>query len=109
MPELEFAQDRLFLTLDLANDPLVLVVPDEMAEAAATLRLQQALQSEILPQRNFDEALFRHSHVIACGHFANNAALCRLYTARCCFVDTFFPGPDGYFIKSESMYSIPSP
>ena len=102
MPDLEFARDRLFPTIDLAKDPLVLVVPDEMAGAAATLRLQQALQSEILPQRDFDETLFRHSHVIACGHFANNAALCRLYTARCCFVDTFFPGPDGYFIKSVS-------
>ena len=102
MPELECPRDRLFPTIDLANDPLVLVVPDEMAGAAATLRLQQALQSEILPQRDFDETLFRHSHVIACGHFATTAALCRLYTARCCFVDTFFPGPDGYFIKSVS-------
>lgn len=40
--------------------------------------------------------------MIACGNMTNNAALRRLYTARCCFADTFFPGGDGYFIKSIS-------
>ena len=40
--------------------------------------------------------------MIACGNLANNRAIQRLYTARCCFVDTFFPGANGYLVKSIS-------
>ena len=106
MAELAFTQDRNFPRTHLSE--AVLVVPDAAVGAVAVRHLQGAVGDvcgtapEILPQSAFDEALFAQTHVIACGHMADNAALRRLYTTRACFVDTFFPGPGGYFVKSVS-------
>lgn len=102
-----FKQLRRFPPTDLSAET-ILVVPDDMAFAPPVLRLQRAIAAQggrlpdILCQRDFSQTFFRDVQVIACGHMANNLALRRLYTARCCFVDTFFPGGDGYFIKSIS-------
>jgi len=106
MVELTFTQDRHFPLTDLAA--AVLVVPDAAAAAPSVGAVRQAItdacgtRPEVIPQSAFDPTLFAQAHVIACGHMAENAALRRLYTARACFVDTFFPGSDGYFVKSVS-------
>ncbi len=104
MPELVFEKSRHFPATDLSAET-VLVVPDDMADAPAVLNLQRAIAAQgrspdIVLQKDFSRRFFQEAQVIACGHMANNAALRRLYTARCCFADTFFPGGDGYFIKS---------
>ena len=91
-----------FITTDLGG-PLLLVLPDGMAEAARPLGDAIAAvgrRPELLEQRDFAPGHFAEFQIIACGHLANNAALRRLYTARRSFVDTFFPGPQGYFVKS---------
>ena len=98
---------RYFPPTDLGADT-VLVVPDGLEAMAPVVQLQSIIAAvagrgpDIMPQKDFVETLFAQVQVIACGHMANNAALRRLYTARCCFVDTFFPGGDGYFVKSIS-------
>ncbi len=92
----------LFIPTDLSG-PVLLVVPDGLREAAHPLALAIAAHGhppELMEQRDFRPGHFAAFQVIACGHLGNNAALRRLYTARRCFVDTFFPGPQGYFIKS---------
>ena len=107
MTELAFAHSRHFPRTDLAADT-VLVVPDGLPATPTVVQLQGAIADvggrapDIVEQRDFTETLFSSTQVIACGNMTNNAALRRLYTARCCFVDTFFPGGDGYFVKSIS-------
>ena len=107
MTEFAFAHPRHFPRTDLAADT-VLVVPDGLQATSPVVQLQGAIAAvggrapDIVPQRDFTEALFGCAQVIACGNMTNNAALRRLYAARCCFVDTFFPGGDGYFVKSIS-------
>ena len=107
MTEFAFAHPRHFPRTDLAADT-VLVVPDGLQATSPVVKLQGAIAAvagrapDIVAQRDFTDALFGSAQVIACGNMTNNAALRRLYTARCCFVDTFFPGGDGYFVKSIS-------
>ncbi len=107
MTEFSFAHSRHFPRTDLAADT-VLVVPDGLQATSPVVQLQDAIAAvggrvpDIVGQRDFTETLFSSVQVIACGNMTNNAALRRLYTARCCFVDTFFPGEDGYFVKSIS-------
>ncbi len=106
MAEPVFKQSRHFPPTSLSART-VLVVPDGMADAPSVLSLQRAIARQgkapdILAQKDFTRDLFRDAQVIACGNMATNAALCRLYTARCCFADTFFPGGAGYLIKSVS-------
>ena len=105
-PELKMTRSREFRPTDLADDVL-LVAPDDAAEHAAVAAVRDAVGKvgrppETIPQRRFRPALFRDRHVIACGNLANNRAIQRLYTARCCFVDTCFPGGNGYLVKSIS-------
>lgn len=105
-PELKMTRSREFHPTDLADDVL-LVVPDDMERHAAVASVRDAVGKvgrppETIPQRSFRPALFRERHVIACGNLANNRAIQRLYTARCCFVDTCFPGVNGYLVKSIS-------
>ncbi|MCC7262283.1 MAG: PQQ-binding-like beta-propeller repeat protein [Candidatus Latescibacteria bacterium] len=91
-----------FFPTDLCG-PVLLVLPDGLAECARPLRQAIAARGgrpELLEQADFRPGHFADFQVIACGHLANNAALRRLYTARRTFVDTFFPGPEGYFVKS---------
>ena len=107
MTEFAVAHSRHFPRTDLAADT-ALVVPDGLQATAPVVQLQGAIAAvagrapDIVPQRDFADALFGSVQVIACGNAVNNAALRRLYAARCCFVDTFFPGGDGYFVKSVS-------
>lgn len=106
MPDLAIEHPRFFPEMRTGDD-MVLVAPDGTTAWDALTRLRDALSAggrtpEIVPQSDFIEELFQDAHVIACGHMANNAALQRLYTMRCCFADTFFPGQGGYFIKSVS-------
>ncbi len=102
-----FSHLRQFPVSDL-KDSVVLVVPDHMVRSDPVLMVRDAIrkvggqQPELLGQMDFTEEIFVNSLVIACGHMANNSAIRRLYTARCCFVDTFFPGGDGHFVKSIS-------
>ena len=95
-PELSLTRTREFHPTDLA-DEILLVVPDAMQRHAAVARVVEAVGEagrppETISQSRFRQALFREKHVIAFGNLANNRAIQRLYTARCCFVDTFFPG-----------------
>ena len=107
MSELIFEHNRNFPATHASED-LVLVVPDTMTEWESVLRVRDALSAqggqapEIVPQSDFIEEFYQDTHVIACGHLADNTVLQRLYTMRSSFVDTFFPGQDGYFIKSVS-------
>ena len=107
MTKFAFARSRHFPRTDLAADA-VLVVPDGLEATPPVVQLQGAIAAvggrapDIVPQQNFTAALFGSVQVIAGGNMTNNAALRRLYAARCCFVDTFFPGGDGYFVKSIS-------
>jgi outer membrane protein assembly factor BamB len=107
MPDFPPARARRFPALH-ASDAPVLVLPDGLETAEAAQRVREALaryggrMPEAIPQRRADAALYQHAPVIACGNLTNNPILERLYTMRCCFVDTFFPGPDGYFVKSVS-------
>ena len=78
-----------------------------MQRHAAVARVVEAVGEagrppETISQSRFRQALFREKHVIAFGNLANNRAIQRLYSARCCFVDTFFPGANGYLVKSIS-------
>ena len=85
------------------SGPVLLVVPDGMRQAARPLSRAIAEKGgppELMEQRDFQPGHFADFQVFACGHLGNNAALRRLYTARRSFVDTFFPGPQGYFVKS---------
>ena len=105
-PELILTRSREFLPTSLADD-ILLVVPDDMLRHSTVARVREAIGEagrlpETIPQRRFRPASFREKHVIACGNLANNQAIQRLYTARCCFVDTFFPGANGYLVKSIS-------
>ena len=105
-PELKLTRSREFHPTDLADD-ILLVVPDDMVRHSAVARVRDAVGKvgrppETIPQRCFQPAMFREKHVIACGNLVNNRAIQRLYTARCCFVDTFFPGADAYLVKSIS-------
>lgn len=107
MTEFTCRGSRRFPVTDLSAETIV-VVPDDLAAAPPILRLQRAVGAkggrhpDIVPQKDFSAAFFRDVQVIACGNMVDNAALRRLYTARCCFADTFFPGGSGYFIKSIS-------
>ena len=107
MTKFAFARSRHFPRTDLAADA-VLVVPDGLEATPPVVQLQGTIAAvggrapDIVPQQNFTAALFGSVQVIAGGNMTNNAALRRLYAARCCFVDTFFPGGDGYFVKSIS-------
>ncbi|MBT5058455.1 MAG: PQQ-binding-like beta-propeller repeat protein [Gemmatimonadetes bacterium] len=78
----------------------IVVVPDHLTGDTSVRRLADACESPVLGQHDFDVADFAETHVIACGHLANNAAITRLYNARCCFVDTLFPGNDDYLVRS---------
>ncbi len=105
-PELKMTRSREFQPTDLADD-VVLVVPDDMERHSAVAGVRNAVGKvgrppETITQRYFQPAMFREKHVIACGNLANNRAIQRLYTARCCFVDTHFPGANGYLVKSIS-------
>ena len=105
-PQLIMTRSREFLPTNLADD-ILLVVPDDMLRHSTVARVREAIGEagrlpETIPQRRFQPAMFREKHVIACGNLANNRAIQRLYTARCCFVDTFFPGANGYLVKSIS-------
>lgn len=105
-PELKVTRSREFQPTDLADDVL-LVVPDDMVRHSAVASVRDAVgrvgrPPETIPQRCFQPSMFREKHVIACGNLANNRAIQRLYTARCCFVDTCFPGANGYLVKSIS-------
>ncbi len=109
MAEFTLSKQRSFSPTDLSA-PTLLVVPDGAGSLPCVRELRQAIAArgrlpelpELMEQRDFRAALFRDFQVIACGHLGDNAAVRRLYTARCCFADTFFPGPGGYFIKSIS-------
>lgn len=93
-----------FAPTDLTG-PVLLVAPDGMGEVVQPLaRAIGAVgrPPESMAQRDFRPEHFAQYQVFACGHLGNNAALRRLYTARRCFVDTFFPGPGGYFARSVS-------
>ena len=79
-----------------------MVSTDPVRILRESIRTVGGQEPELLGQKDFAEEFFLDNLVIACGHMANNAAIRRLYTARCCFVDTFFPGADGYFVKSIS-------
>ena len=97
---------RRFLPTNL-NDDFLLVVPDDMLKHPAVVRVREAAGNagqlpETIPQRDFRQAMFREKHVLVCGNLTNNRAIRRLYTARCCFSDTFFPGANGYLVKSIS-------
>ena len=105
-PELRLTRSRGFRPTNLAED-ILLVVPDDMLRRPSVARVREAFGQvgqlpETIPERDFQQAFFREKQVIACGNLANNRAIQRLYTARCCFVDTFFPGTNGYFVKSIS-------
>ena len=76
--------------------------PPPVVQLQGTIAAVAGRTPDIVAQRDFTETLFSSTQVIACGNMTNNAALRRLYAARCCFVDTFFPGGDGYFVKSIS-------
>ena len=105
--EMVFAYDRKFPVSKLDGN-VVLVVPDGMVLSEPVRQLRETIgriggqNPDVLGQSDFAEDFFIDKLVIACGHMANNAAIRRLYTARCCFVDTFFPGEDGHFVKSIS-------
>lgn len=91
-----------FLPTDLRG-PVLVVLPEGLAELARPLR--EAIEGlggrpELVEQRDFHTGHFAAYQVIACGHLGNNAALRRLYTARRLFLDTYFPGPGGFFVKS---------
>jgi outer membrane protein assembly factor BamB len=104
--EFELETQRLFPTTDLSL--VVVVVPDDSCESAAVRSLCNAVADaagsapDVIAQRDFSATLFRSTDVIACGNMVDNAALRQLYTRRCCFADTYFPGPGGHFIKSVS-------
>ena len=107
MTDLVFAHARRFPATDLSKDT-VLVVPDDFEAVQPVVQLADLIGAEagqvpeVIAQKDFSSSLFSDVQVIACGNMVNNAALRRLYGARCCFADTFFPGGDGYFIKSIS-------
>jgi hypothetical protein len=91
-----------FFPTDLEG-PVLVVIPEGMRQAARSLVEAIAARGrppELMEQRDFRPEFFAQYQVFACGHLGDNAALRRLYTARRAFVDTFFPGPDGYFVKS---------
>ena len=105
-PELKTTRSREFSPTDLTDD-ILLVVPDDMLRHSAVASVRDAVGKvgrppETIPQGRFRPEQFRERHVIACGNLANNRAIQRLYTARCCFVDTLFPGANGYLVKSIS-------
>ena len=89
---------RAFHATTLADT--IVVVPDHLTDDTSVRRLAAASGSLIVAQHDFDATDFAKVHVIACGHLANNAAVTRLYNARCCFVDTLFPGNDDYLVRS---------
>lgn len=91
-----------------ASDDFIIVIPDELIGHAAVTRLGDVLTAAggpapaIITNRNFEEACFRSAHILACGNLTGNRVLERMYTLRYHMTDTFFPGQDGYFIKSIS-------
>ncbi len=101
MPDIDLPRDRLFRATSL-SDPIVVVVPDAWSTDPLVQRLADMCSAAIIPHGAFDPSAFGEAHVIACGHVANNAAVARLYNARCCFVDTLFPGRDDYLLRSIS-------
>ena len=107
MPGPDPVHSRAFPLTDLSK-PTLLVVPDDMADAASVLAVRQAVAAkagrapDIVAQKDFATTDFKSAQVIACGNIVNNRAVRRLYNARYCFADTFFPGSDGYFIRSIS-------
>lgn len=100
MPELNL-RERSFSTTRL-GDSVALVVPDAWRTTKQVQRLAAASGAQVVPHSGFSTDLFASNHVIACGNLANNAAVRRLYTARRCFVDTFFPGAGCFLTKSIS-------
>lgn len=101
MPDIHLPHDRGFPETRL-SDPIIVVVPDAWAADPAVRRLAEACGAPIVTSEAFEAATFSEAHVIACGHMANNAAVTRLYNARCCFVDTLFPGDGDYLLRSIS-------
>ena len=104
--EFELKTQRVFPTTDLSR--AVVVTPDHSCGSAAVRSLCGAVADvvghtpDVIAQSDFSAELFQTTDVIACGTMVDNAALQRLYTRRCCFADTYFPGPGGYFVKSVS-------
>ncbi len=92
-------QERVFHPTRL-DEPVVIVVPDDLVDDKQMRRLADACTAPILPQEAFDNSAFAEAHVITCGHLANNKAIERLYNGRHCFVDTLFPGGDDYLVRS---------
>ncbi len=107
MSGLDPKHSRAFPRTDLSQ-PTLLVVPDDMTDVPSVLSIGETAAAqtgnalEVVAQKDFTNAAFQNAQVIACGNMVNNRAVRRLYNARCCFADTFFPGSDGYFIKSVS-------
>ena len=101
MADIHLPHDRVFPETRL-SDPIVVVVPDAWAVDPTARRLAEACGAPIVTSEAFETSAFAEAHVIACGHMANNAAVTRLYNARCCFVDTLFPGDDDYLLRSIS-------
>ena len=93
-------KDRFFPATELSAS--IIVVPDELAEEPLMQRLADACSTPLVAHRAFEPAAFAASHVIACGHMGNNAAITQLYNGRRCFVDTLFPGDDAYLVRSIS-------
>lgn len=107
MSEFLIERARIFPSMR-ASDPLILVVPDGLVDADALRRVTETLElygdrkPTVIASSAFEETQYRDSPLIVFGHLTNNTVIERLYNQRCCFVDTYFPGPDGYFIKSVS-------
>ncbi|MBM3263529.1 MAG: PQQ-binding-like beta-propeller repeat protein [candidate division Zixibacteria bacterium] len=107
MPVFTPARPRRFPSLH-ASDDLTIVVPDSMTDHDAVRRVAETLElygdckPRIVPHNAFDESMYRNGPLVACGNLTDNAVMARLYRMRCSFVDTFFPGDGGYFVKSVS-------
>ncbi|MEE2658846.1 MAG: FG-GAP-like repeat-containing protein [Candidatus Latescibacterota bacterium] len=82
----------------------IIIVPDggqgHGIDDISVRRLANACRCPVVAQCDVDSTIFKQAHVIACGHLASNSAIARLYNARACFVDTFFPGGDSYLVRS---------
>jgi|GEM_PF-870517 outer membrane protein assembly factor BamB len=107
MFHVDIEKNRTFPAMK-ASDDLVIVIPDDLIGHASITQLSEALVAygascpDIMAQCDFTEEFYQAAHIVACGNLTNNVVIERLYTLRYTFVDTFFPGADGYFIKTIS-------
>ena len=107
MSEFVIERSRRFPTMH-ASDQLTLIVPDGLVDTDTLRRVTETLElygdrkPAVVASSTFEEHLWHDSHLIVCGNLTNNTVMERLYNRRCSFVDTYFPGPNGHFIKSVS-------